>query len=69
MEHTPDRSKRGGSLRPSRPNDPTSQTPDEDDRDSSLDQTIEDTFPASDPPSSIPDPDARPKPPDRNRRR
>ena len=34
-----------------------------------LDRALEATFPASDPPSSIPDPDARPKPPDRNRRR
>ncbi len=49
---------------------PTSKTQDKDvqrrgpnktdgsaDRDETLDKTIEDSFPASDPPSSIPDPD------------
>jgi hypothetical protein len=69
MSNTHDRTTRGGSLRPSRPTDPARQRPDEDDRDATLDQTIEDTFPASDPPSSIPDPDTRPEPPDRDRRR
>lgn len=37
-----------------RPTNPATQ---EEDEEESLDKTIEDSFPASDPPSSIPDPD------------
>ncbi len=36
---------------------PTDERPLDDTHDANLDRTIEDSFPASDPPSTIPDPD------------
>lgn len=46
------------SPRPSdaRPEQPKGSAPEDEVREEQLDRTIEDTFPASDPPSSIPDP-------------
>ena len=59
--NTQQNSTRGGSLRPNRSERPD--RPDEDEREATLDQTIEDTFPASDPPTSIPDPQKPPPTP------
>ena len=42
-------------IRPAQPDKPPAGQQDE--RDEALDKTIADSFPASDPPSSIPDPD------------
>jgi hypothetical protein len=64
--NTKENSTRGGSLLPSHPVGSGRDHPDEDPREHTLDQTIEDTFPASDPPSSIPDPDT-PSPESRKR--
>jgi hypothetical protein len=51
---------------------PADETPAAGERESGLDETIEETFPASDPPSTIPDPPApadEPRPAPRQARR